>query len=269
MEQGVGGQGLAAVDAGAPERLAGWTYDLSLFPPDGAGFPSVRVEAGDREAWPGDPEVLGQGAGGDQGRGGDALGREQLRHLAQRLVDGDQGGLQVLRGQHHDGTARLPTSMALGQFAQELRVAWKFEARRVEGRLADRRRDHASDGARQSQARGGLDPADHRRGVGRGGLAGHHRSLHGKVEHRQRTRKRGGGLLGGRDALQLDPAGGRRASQQGMVADDEEGLLAVPGRRPRLDDDLRADPGRIAHGDGEDGPRHGVSMVAEFRRSRR
>jgi len=62
------------------------------------------------------------------------------------------------------------------------------------------------------------------------------------------------------------------------VAQDHEGRAVVAQGAPRLDDDLRADPRRVAHGDGERRPArvllrgvsdHRVSMVAELRRSRR
>ncbi len=54
-----------------------------------------------------------------------------------------------------------------------------------------------------------------------------------------------------------------------MVSNHEERRPLVSQGGPGLDDDLRADPCRVAHGHRERRSGHGVSIVAEFLRSRR
>ncbi len=54
-----------------------------------------------------------------------------------------------------------------------------------------------------------------------------------------------------------------------MVSNHQEGRPLLPKGSPGLGDDLWSDPGGIAHGHRERRSGHGVSIVAEFLRSRR
>jgi hypothetical protein len=106
---------------------------------------------------------------------------------------------QVPRGQHHDRSACAVVTRRSREVAEELGVAGEFEARGVERRLGDRRRDHAGDFTAQRQADGGFDPLDDRSRGRRRRLAGDDPRLQRQVQDRQDVGEQARGFVRGGD----------------------------------------------------------------------
>jgi hypothetical protein len=71
------------------------------------------------------------------------------------------------------------------------------------------------------------------------------------------------GCLNDVDACRCaDDLGDRLFHDQGITDDNGDADLVEPGLPERLDDDLRAHPGRVAHGNREKGPaRHTLMLL--------
>ena len=190
----------------------------------------------------------------------DERGREKFQGTAQSDVDRDQGDAQPVAGQHHHHVG------AAAQVGEELGVAGERDARRLQPFLRDRAGDDRRGVSGENVLRRVPDIPDHRDGAGQGGAA--ERNL---VRVEGGARRDGDPPGPGRLAFPYQREGharhpnraaeDRRVAVHHRPASGEE-LLARVGE----DGDLRADPRRIPHRDGEL-RRHGGRWAGQRRTS--
>ncbi len=179
-------------------------------------------------------------------------------------MDGDRNDAQPGAGEHHH---RLG---AAGQFGKILGMPGMLEAGGIEDLLVDRIGDDRRGAAGTGKGDGGVDCRDDGARVPGIAIAGAHRAGQGNRQHRQVVGEGGAGLL--RRGDRRDRHAPAEPARQGGEAfgriEQEEGRHALRPPPPRREGDLAADPGRLAHGQGErDHTR--MSTKAERRRSRR
>ena len=211
----------------------------------------MRVEPGDRDPGPGDTER----PAGVMGNLDDIL--DSLRCDARdRLFQGNMGAdvddAQVRADQEHADPLRT------GPLGQQLGVAGVVVAGQMHGGLVERRGDDRVDLPCHGQVAGTENVGDGGRSGG-GGLLSNRDAVGGRVLHvEQRHASRSicpvGGVL---DQVELRglPQPGRGALQDAPVPDDKRPAAPEDVRVGEcLQHDLGTDPGRIAHGDRQDGP---------------
>ncbi len=263
-EDRVGGQGTVHVEPGPPRVLDGRDDPGLLLVAEEAVLARVRIEPAHRNTGPRAAQA-GHGLLGQVDDAADALAGDQVRHAAQRHVGGDVDDPQLLAHQEHREILRV------GEPGQDLGVPGVLHARGGERFLVDRRGDDAVDRAGLTEPHAGLD-------VGVGGAAGlgADRGLRqggrihvGQVEALDCARLEAA-CVDGFDRVQPK----RRPEQrQGRLHDrpvaDDHRLARRRDLGPpqRLGDDLRADPGGVAHGDAEHGNASGGHEVAPRRAS--
>jgi hypothetical protein len=248
-EHRVGRERPARIDPFGARRLHRRRDDEQLLVAEQAALAGVRIEPGDGDARLARREPARCG-GGDPDRLEDRVEGDRLDRLAQRGVDRDQHGAQLVVGQHHAHRRRRRAGAGRERL-QHLGVAGVADAGGSERFLVDRRRDQRRgragsddgdrllDAARRGRAGARVDAAERRLDqVGREAVGLQHRNASG----RQRRRVVG----------RVDPCHRKQAAGEGGgaahhrdVADDE-GAARV-GRAEPGGDDLRTDAAGVAH----------------------
>jgi hypothetical protein len=177
----------------------------------------VGIEAGHRQARPRDAEAR-QPFRGDAHDLAQPIRRQQARHVGQWDVHGGERNLERRRPEEHDRVADT------AQVREQIRVASPRQAGGREGRLVHRRRHD-----------GGHPPGER---VGHRALDGVERGAAGRGVH---------------------GPGGKRRHVGGCVRPVDDWIARGPHARVGrgLLADLRADAGRIACRNRDDGARHG------------
>ena len=232
-------------------RMAGAMMRISSSPKSPA-LARVRVQPRHRDArmW---FAPFGRGTVRDAQRLEHGVEGHAVDGGAQRQVDRDQHGAQLVVGQHH--AHRRRRAARIGERLQHLGMPRVADAGRGERFLVDRRSDDGCHRAAASERRRDFD-------AGRGGGprmrvdASRRKSIEitrqaGRHEHRDAPRRHFEGLLGavyrcdGQHAC--GPSGG--APQHRQVTDHEATSCAF-GIAKQLRDDLGTDAADIAHRDG-------------------
>ena len=158
----IGRERAARLDAFAAQRGDGRRDDLDILASERAAFAGMRVEPGDRDDRPGDPEIADQ-RGMRHAPGMDDRGRRQFFDgRAQRQMDRHRHDAQLRPGQHHHRVVRDP-----GKLGEEFGVPGMPETGPVERVLVDRVGHERGGAAVPHVGDGGLDRADHQHRVGR------------------------------------------------------------------------------------------------------
>jgi len=255
-------------EALALQRIDGGGDDLVLLAAHRAGLAGVRVEGRDRELRLPDAEFGGQRPSDDPGGRLDFLLIEGRDRVAQGKVDRDRHHAQAGAGQHHHRSCAVARKLG-----QEFGVPRMGESGLVEHLLVDRIGDQGAclPGANQVDSLfNRREHARHVRGVRSprrrpaGQLARHYRQAVGKCP----------GCLGGRfDLRDFDRPFqrlGKTREAFRIVEKEELGERHLLAPHPGLQAYLRADSGRLAHGDHDRAQNHILtSRNAARRRSLR
>ena len=253
----IGSGGRDAFGAGRGDRRAD---DAQFLVTEQAALPGVRVQAGHRDARrcqaPGGGAAVGDAQGLEDG-----VVRDRVDRVAQRHVDGDQHGPQLVVGQHHAHRRRRGAGRR--QRLQHLGVAGIRDAGERQRLLVDGRGDDGPDGALPCQRHRLLDAGS------RGGPGAGVDLAHGGVEqvrgqpiglqHGNAARWDGAGLRGGRDPgdreLPVEAGGGPAQHAEVTEHDAIAGVDVLV--EEQLGDDLGSDAAGVAHGQ-HDGQAGGV-----------
>ncbi len=120
-----------------------------------AGFAGVRVEAGDRDARPGDAELALQVGVQDANHLIEQFGRDGIGHLAQGQVGGGERHAQAAAGEHHHD---LAGAAVVGQV---FGVAGEGKAGVVDDALVHRRGDDGVIGPVHAARDRGVEQGQH------------------------------------------------------------------------------------------------------------
>jgi hypothetical protein len=258
MEHRVRRERSRRVDAVAAQFGDGRGDDVAVLLPEAAALAGMRVEAGDRYPRPGDPEIALQRVMRHPPGRDDHRARQRRDRRAQGEVDRHRHDPQCGRGDHHDRRQPGDAVEPLRQLAQIFGVAGMAEAGAVQRLLVDRVGD---DRRRLSVAYIGgraVDRGDDPSRIGRVRPAGAGQALAADRRHRQRIGKHRGRALRRVDRLHRHPpAEPRRQRRQPIrIVDHIErrhptAFAYVIAAAPGFEGDLAADPGRLAHRQGE------------------
>ena len=191
MEQRVGGQRTADIDAVGFEPRDGGRNDRAVLFAERTFFAGVGIEPGYGEPRPWNAEPAGQIARYDAPGLDHKLGRQMCEDFAQRQMDRHRHDRQLGRPQHHDRPLPLAGRL-LRQRRQKFGLPRLGETPAVEDILRHRTGNHGGGGAgedvgdRAAQRRDGGGRA---RPIGTTRL-GTHRNI--EADHRQSGRKRRG-----------------------------------------------------------------------------
>ena len=148
MEQRIGGQRTARVDALGLEAFDRRTHHRQILVAERAVLARVRIEAGDGQARMRDAEAVAQIARHDAAGLDHEIAGELGHDVLQRQVDGDRHDRELGRPQHHH-RVRRDAGRFLGELGEVLGVSGLGEARAIEDVLGDRVGDDRARRARR------------------------------------------------------------------------------------------------------------------------
>ncbi len=259
-EQRIGRQGALQLHALLAQPVQHRGNDLDLFAPEVAALARVRIQAGDENARRRHAETLHERAVQNAQGGLQAVARDGARDLGQREVRRGQGHAQTAADEHHDHARRG------GQPGEILGMPGKRNAGIVDRALVHRRGHHRGEAPVQAAGHGAIEQSQHVgtiRGVQR--ARGHGRG-EGQVQHFQLFfRGRAGRVEFAQAHRQAEL---RRAHGEQIAIGEDDGAAAEAAQATQTtigprQADVRADSGRLAGGDCDDGESaHRASRIA-------
>jgi len=252
VKEGVGREGALDVDAGFLGHEDGGCDDALLFVAELAMLGGVGVEGGDGDAWFFDVEVLAQGVVGEVDGSEDAADGEAVSEFEECFVNGGENDAEGAADEHHGDF------FCTGAIFEQFGVAWVAVAGELPGFFADGCGDEGVylaffgvfDGVVE-EFHGGFAAL----------LARFFEDVSSEPWYFVVVCNDNGLGVGAVDAFVLvAPPEDVEFGEVGGVCeefvkaiDDVSGAFADVGIGEGLYDDLRADAGRVAHGDADDG----------------